>query len=62
MIRRKRIQVPTPAVVSTAIDRQIAFRFVIIARELGEEYTSEEIDRLIDEGLEDVDTGVDLCF
>lgn len=29
----------------------------VIARDLGEEYTSEEIDRLIDEGLQDVDTG-----
>jgi antitoxin ParD1/3/4 len=29
----------------------------VIARDLGEEYTPEEIDRLIDEGLQDVDTG-----
>ena len=29
----------------------------VIARDLGEEYTSEEIDRLIAEGLEDIDHG-----
>jgi antitoxin ParD1/3/4 len=29
----------------------------VIARDLGEEYTSEEIDRMIAEGLEDIERG-----
>ncbi len=29
----------------------------VIARDLGEEYTPEEIDRMIDEGLDDIERG-----